>query len=248
MDLSDKPIEFISLYASACSDEMMSAKVPILETSGDGTLIESMVIVEYLYEQQTMTAAARARARLFATLFQQWLSWFGVLKAAEGSDDETAAVQKLRAGLRALDAFLSASAPSDGPFLLEDFGLAEAACAPFLQRFFTVLPAMRPTLVPSDWVAEDGLDRLAVWVEAVLSRPSCAESLPPKDVLLDSYTKLLERMRAMPPPLASKLVCKAVIPKSLKLVLKLPLSFVISRRISVPSLLLAHNSLLSGCC
>ena len=44
---------------------------------------------------------------------------------------------------------------------------------------------------------EDGCERLAAWMEAVCSRPSCVDTLPPADEICDSYGKLVERMKAM---------------------------------------------------
>lgn len=178
----------------------MSAKVPLLETD-DGVLIESMVIVEYLEdctaEAPGLTAAQRAKARLFATLFPTWLNWIGILRAEPGSDEEADAVAKLREGMRACDAFLRA-ANEEGPFLFgPDFSFAESATAPFIQRLTAVLPGMRSTLDPKVWMEEEGLTRLSSWTEAVCSRPSCASSIPPAEELVTSYSKLMERMKAM---------------------------------------------------
>ena len=106
IDLQAKPEAFCDLYQQACTDPGMSAKVPLLETD-DGVLIESMVIVEYLEdqsaEQSSLTAAQRARARLFATLFPAWMNWVGVLRAEPNSEEEAAAVAKLREGMRCVN-------------------------------------------------------------------------------------------------------------------------------------------------
>ena len=49
VDLQNKPPDFVSVYTAACADTNARAKVPILETLGDGpTLVESMVICEYI--------------------------------------------------------------------------------------------------------------------------------------------------------------------------------------------------------
>lgn len=200
VDLSDKPDDFVSLYASACNDPTMSAKVPILQTDDGVTLIESMVIVEYLDDLQDCTRAftpeERARCRLWAALVPSWLSWFGLLRAESGSEEEAAAAAKLRGGLRAMDAFLSETG-GEGPFLLGDtFSAAEAATAPWVLRLMKVLPAMRPTLDPARWFDEDGLTRLASWVDAVCMRPSCIDTLPPPTELQTSYSRMLERIQA----------------------------------------------------
>jgi len=201
VDLQDKPEEFESLYRSACGDPTMSAKVPILAVEED-VLIESMVIVEYLEECHGVprSAAAKARCRLWATLVPSWLQWFSVLRAEAGSDAEAAAVAKLRDGMRAMDRLLLDGAGGDGPFVLgSDFSLAEAATAPFVQRLVAVLPKLRPELGdPQQWIADDDLTRLSEWMSAVCSRPSCVETLPPAEVLQESYERLLERFKAMP--------------------------------------------------
>jgi glutathione S-transferase len=202
IDLQDKPPEFVSRYHSACADESMSAKVPMLETEDGTTLIESMVILEYLddLDGRSSTIEDRARTRLFASLAASWLDWFGILRSAPGGDEEAAAVSKLREGLRAMDAFLSATTP-DGPFLLgSEFSLAEAATAPFAQRLSIVLPGLRPELGgPQAWIDEDKLERLRAWMDAVCTRESCVESLPPPEELLTSYKRMLERMQQAAP-------------------------------------------------
>ena len=143
-----------------------------------------------------LTAAQRAKARLFATLFPTWLNWIGILRAEPGSDEEAAAVVKLREGMRSVNSFL-ATTNTEGPYLFgAEFSFAESATAPFIQRLTTVLPGMRTQLNPQMWMEEEGLTHLAAWTEAVCSRPSCASSIPPAEELVDSYGKLMERMRA----------------------------------------------------
>ena len=66
-----------------------------------------------------------------------------------------------------------------------------------------LLPGLRSELTdgpgsPLDaWLAEDGLTRLKSWLEAVVTRPSCVDSLPPPEEVVSGYTKLLERIKAM---------------------------------------------------
>ena len=173
-----------------------------MTTDDGGVLIESMVILEWLEDnaQQTYTAEEKATARLWATLVPTWLNWFSVLRADPGSDDESAAMEKLHAGLRAMDAFLEArSKGGDGPFVLGDsFSFAECATAPFAQRLNTVLPGMRPELDVSKYLASEKLRYVSRWMRAVCERPSCMQTLPPKEELQESYEKLMERFKAMP--------------------------------------------------
>lgn len=170
----------------------------MLECSDGRTILaESMVVLDYLDDVHppSLTPEQRARARLFATLFPARLSSFGILKSEAGSSDEAEAVNKLRSDLKAMDRFLSDT--GSGPFLFGDeFSYAEAATAPFAQRLIYVLPGIRPELDPKAWMSDDGLDRLARWMEAVCERESCVESLPPPEEVVESYAKMVERMKA----------------------------------------------------
>jgi len=200
VDLQDKPANFTSLYTVACADETARAKVPVLEV-GDDVLIESMVICEYLDEMANSEVAAidKANARLFAALAQPALSMIPILKAEPGSLEEEKAVQDVCDKLIALDRYLENHASSDGPFLLgQSFSIAECALAPFAQRFATVLPGLRPDLDPYALISDRGLARLGVWLKAVTNRDSCVATLPPAKELVQSYSRLIDRMKAMP--------------------------------------------------
>lgn len=173
-----------------------------MECDDGFVLAESMVILDYLEDIAPVagqTAKQRARMRLFAALFPGRLSSFPILKAESGSDEEATAVAKLRADLRTMNTFLVESGP--GPFLLGDsFSYAECAAAPFAQRLRVVLPGLRPQLDFKDWVREDGLERLDAWMDAVCARPSCVDSLPPPQEMVESYGAMVERMKGMKPP------------------------------------------------
>jgi glutathione S-transferase len=159
-----------------------------------------MVICEYLDDVtgQEYSPQQHAACRLWASFMQSWFAYVAILKTEPGSEEEKAAVHELRHGLRAADAFLSRQPEAtSGPFLLGDrFSLAEIATAPFAQRFAAVLPGMRPALEPRQILANDGLTRLSIWLDAVCSRPSCSATIPPAEELVASYTSLLERMKA----------------------------------------------------
>ena len=60
-----------------------------------------------------------------------------------------------------------------------------------------MLPGLRPALSPSKWLEEDGLTHLAKWLEAVTTRASVVETLPPADELQTSYKRLVERFASM---------------------------------------------------
>jgi len=201
VDLQDKPADFEAVYQHACADVNARAKVPILEVDESTALVESLVICDYLEElapRANENAVERALARLWVSRFSDNLPYVAVLKTDEGSDEEAAALAKLREGMRALDGFLREHGRHNGPFLLDDFSLAETCTAPFAQRFVVCMPGLRPSLgEPYDMLEAEGCERLAAWMRSVCERPSCVVSLPPPDDLVSSYAKLLERMRAM---------------------------------------------------
>jgi len=202
VNLQDKPANFSSVYTAACADESMRAKVPVLEV-GDTVLIESMVICEYLEELVPGGASAmeNANARLFAALAQPALSVIPILKVDAGSTEEAAAITELVAKLQALDQYLVRHGTAEGPFLLgESFSLAECTLAPFAQRFAAVLPGLRPALDPYAMMEAGGLHRLSEWMKAVTARESAVATLPPVDELVDSYGKIIERMKGAAAP------------------------------------------------
>ncbi|KAL1529167.1 hypothetical protein AB1Y20_000126 [Prymnesium parvum] len=162
-----------------------------------------MVVLEYLEDIATthadppLSAQQRAASRLFAQMFSQWLNYIPLLRTTPGSAEEQEAVQALTRGMEAADAFLHRHGTGHGPFLAgEHFSLAEMATAPFALRFLAVLPGLRPELKPMELLKERGLSRLGAWMQAVSERPSCTQSLPPTDELVESYRKLLARMAA----------------------------------------------------
>mmetsp|Transcript_30978 Transcript_30978/g.51342 ORF Transcript_30978/g.51342 Transcript_30978/m.51342 type:complete len:192 (+) Transcript_30978:198-773(+) len=189
------------MHRRAMSDPDARGVVPVLEGDDGFVLAESMVILDYLEDiapVESQTAEQRGRMRLFAALFPGRLSSFPILKADPGSDEEAAAVAKLRADLRLINTFLLQTGP--GPFLFGDaFSYAECAAAPFVQRLRVVLPGLRPELDLKVWVREDGLDRLDVWMDAVVTRPSCVNSLPPPQEVVESYGAMVERMKGTKP-------------------------------------------------
>jgi len=205
VDLQAKPANFTALYARALPSER--AKVPLLEIIDDCTLPipESLVVLDYLDDlargDELLSATERAACKLYGQMFSSWLSYVPVLRAEEGSEEEKQALETLLKGMETTDAFLRTHGSDVGPFLLgERFSLAEMATAPFALRFLVVLPGLRPSVDPVRLMEENGLSRLAAWMEAVRARPSCTASLPSDDELVDGYRKLLERMAAAPTP------------------------------------------------
>jgi glutathione S-transferase len=209
VDLQQKPEAFTNLYREACADTEARAKVPLLEVTQETgapplLLVESLAICEFLQEEcvtggAQVTSAERYGARLWATLFSNWFSYIPILKAAPGSDEEAQAIDQLKAGMRAADAYLRQvpRAGEGGPFLLgKAFSLAEVATAPFVMRFAKVLPGLRPSIQPNELMAQEGLTRLSEWLDAVCARPSCTATIPDDETLTQNYSKMLERMKA----------------------------------------------------
>jgi glutathione S-transferase len=214
VDLMNKPDNFTALYEAACADEKARAKVPILEVGDNGPiLVESLVICEYLYDsiagnnagEKALTAVQKASARLFTTLCAPKLSFIKILTSEPGSEEESKAVQDLRAGLRDINAYLERHGDPTGPFFFGDsFSvLAEAVLAPFVQRLVAVLPGLRPEFDPLAMMEEDGLTRLATWTKAICERESCIDTIAPKSELVSGYSKMLERMKQATAPSAN---------------------------------------------
>lgn len=213
VDLQNKPQEFVDLYALANPLPGARAKVPLLQLDAPNDdnqpimLTESMVVAEYIAEQYgrdcllPSTAKDRATMRLFTELCGSSFSYFPLLRA-KGPQLE-AAVQTFKDGLVAANAFLKHY--QSGPFLMgQQFSLAECVTAPFVQRACTLLPALTGrdeesavVVNPLDICDELGLHHLQQWMQAVLARSSVVATSVPKDEMVQSATKMLERFAAM---------------------------------------------------
>ena len=163
---------------------------------------ESLVVADYIAEHfgqdsslYPSSAKDRATVRLFTELCGgSAFSYFPLLRAKDDKEKETA-LQTLKDGLVGADAFLKHY--KSGPFLLKDkFSLAECNAAPFVQRACTILPAFA-NVDPLQLCQELGLNHLQQWMKAVVDHPSVSGSGVPKEKLLESTTKMLERFAAM---------------------------------------------------
>merc|ERR1712176_881226 len=92
---------------------------------------------------------------------------------------------------------------SEGPFLLNQFSLAECNVAPLVQRCCTILPAFtgkekgRAVVDPLKLCEELGLDRLKAWMVAVLAHPSVIATGVAEEQLIGNVSRMLERFAAM---------------------------------------------------
>jgi len=207
VDLQDKSKEFLDLYAVSNPIAGARAKVPLLEVEDSSertVLCESLVVTEYIAERYGVGtldppgAGDRAKTRLFTELCSSSFSYWPILRT-EGEELEKA-INSFKEGLVGVDAFLN-RVGKGGPFLLGNrFSIAECISAPFIQRACTILPAFTGVEQRVDVLVicdELGLNRLKEYIEAILVRPSVVSSGVPKDDMVKSTTKMLERFASM---------------------------------------------------
>lgn len=169
---------------------------------GNVQLIESLVISEYVAEAFADVGTAlmptgpqaRARVRLFIDMWGKSINYFSLLRATT-DEAKQEALQALVKGLGVVDCALQKS-PSSGPYLCDDFTLAEVCTAPFVQRMLVLLPAVA-SVDPLEICRTHGYSRARDWMMAVSERPSCVSSLPPSSQLIDGYQKMVARFAAM---------------------------------------------------
>jgi len=212
--LQNKPKEFCDLYARANPIIGARAKVPLLEVIEDQThnsvvLCESLVVAEYLaecYPNVGLTPSSsvedRAIMRLFVELCGSSFSYYPILRSKD-KDKFESSVEKFKQGLINVNTFLEKKSDSrGGPFLFGDkFSLAECNTAPFLQRACNVLPVFTGDssviVDPIKICDELNLSRLKTWILAVLERPSVKTTELPKELMIESVTKMLKRLSEM---------------------------------------------------
>lgn len=208
VDLQNKSPEFTSLYAKANPIPNARAKVPLLQIGDDTLIVESLVVAEYvaeIYESSSLlpvSSDSRVTMRLFTELCGSTFSYFPLLRSDQDTPFEET-LQSFREGLVNTNAFLSQKGCQDGPFLLENFSLAECNIAPFVQRCCILLPEFTgrddkvPLMDPLAICDELDLVHLKKWIKAVISRPSVIKTGVPKEDLIQSAERMLERFAAM---------------------------------------------------
>ena len=211
--MQNKSKEFCEAYARANPIPLARAKVPVLEVVGDRTnfaLCESLVVADYIAERYpnvglipTNSVEDRATMRLFVELCGSSFSYWNILRSQGDDEKFDLAVEEFHQGLINVNAFLEKMGDSSrGPFLFGDqFSLAECDTAPFLQRACNVLPVFTgvdSVLVdPIKFCDEQDLSRLKTWIMAVLARPSVKATELPKEEMIQSVTKMLNRFAEM---------------------------------------------------
>jgi glutathione S-transferase len=190
--LQNKSKELCEAYARANPLPLARAKVPVLEVIGDHTnfaLCESLVVADYIAERYPNVGLIPTNSVL----------------RSQGDDEKfDLAVEEFHQGLINVNAFLEKMGDSSrGPFLFGDqFSLAECNTAPFLQRACNVLPVFTGGtnsvfVDPIKFCDEQDLSRLKTWIMAVLARPSVKATELPKEEMIQSVTKMLNRFAEM---------------------------------------------------
>lgn len=215
VDLQNKADDFIELYGRANPLFSARAKVPLLALSeNDFILCESLIVAEYVAEKFgngrlfPQTVEERAVMNLFTELCTSSFSYVPLLRLKKkDKDDFKMAVSNFEQGLQGVDKFLRCHHPN-GPFLFgETFTLADSNIAPFLQRCCVILPEftkeydndglMTRVVDPFEICDKLALDRLKMWIQAVLSRPSVIETGVSKAQMIQSTHNMLERLASM---------------------------------------------------
>lgn len=211
--MQNKPKEFCDLYARANPIIGARAKVPLLEVIEDQThnsvvLCESLIVAEYLAERYpnvgltpSSSVEDRAIMRLFVELCASSFSYYPILRSKDKEKFESS-IEEFKQGLINVNTFLEKKSDSRGPFLFGDkFSLAECNTAPFLQRACNVLPVFTGDssviVDPIKICDELNLSRLKTWILAVLERPSVKITELPKELMIESVTKMLKRFSEM---------------------------------------------------
>lgn len=146
--------------------------LPVLETSDGRILKESLVILRYLDEAIGGTLLRRSdpfehaiEAMLIAREGPFTMAgYLFVMNQDPARRDEH--LDKLLAVYRDINDFLVEHSPS-GPYLFEDFGLAEAVFTPMFKRFW-FLDYYEDFELPSG----DAYDRVRMWRDACMAHPA----------------------------------------------------------------------------
>ncbi len=146
--------------------------LPVLETSEGHILKESLVILRFLDE--ALPGSPMRRSDPVEHAIESMLiaregpfTMAGYLYVMnQDRDGRNAHVEKLLALYRDMDDFLGHHSPT-GPFLFEDFGLAEAVFTPMFKRFW-FLDYYEGFSLPDD----KEYDRVRAWRDACMAHPA----------------------------------------------------------------------------
>lgn len=180
IDLSDKPSEFLRLSEVAGN----AAKVPLLEM-GEQVVGESLDIVRLLGKDTPLLPAAQADYHIepFIDLWvgQVEKAYYDLLRASSEPDAQRLrfpllqALSEVENRLVVRQGFGPDDSATYGPFLCDDFSLAEVVAAPWVERMLEMLPHWRGLDLPL-LLQQNGLERTRKWMLAIAARPSVTES------------------------------------------------------------------------
>ena len=161
-----------------------TTSLPILETSEGLILKESLVILRYLDEVLAGNSLRRANPAEHA-VESMLIAKEGPFTTAgyvfvmnQSQENREAHLQKILGIYRGINDFLLEHG-TDGPFLFDDFGLAEAVFTPMFQRFW-FLDYYEGFEFPDD----KAFDRVRLWRDACMSHPATGQVSKEKIVKL----------------------------------------------------------------
>jgi glutathione S-transferase len=173
IDLADKPAWFLAVSPMGRVPVLLVDETPVFESMVINELLEELHPAPPMLPRDPL---ARAEARgwiVFSNDVVMPRSYAASLALAGGAagDALSRPLAELRDGLAKLEA---RAATGGGPFLLgRDFGLADAAFAPFFRRW----------RIAEGWGGAEakllaGFPALSGWADALLARPSVARAEP----------------------------------------------------------------------
>mmetsp|Transcript_33809 Transcript_33809/g.54270 ORF Transcript_33809/g.54270 Transcript_33809/m.54270 type:complete len:320 (+) Transcript_33809:103-1062(+) len=182
-DLRNKSPAMCASYKSATPDPESPAKVPIFIHEGQ-TMIESGLVAKYVAtafdggnDILPATPAEEYAGALFAETFNAITPAYFKALRAQSQEEVDAALDSIRAVLKASDRALTLSGDKPGPFAAGDrYTLADVLTSPMLPRVSVVLGHFRGFQLSKE-VKALGLTRLEAWMDAVMWRPSMTASL-----------------------------------------------------------------------
>jgi glutathione S-transferase len=149
--------------------------LPVLETESGGILRESLVILRYLEDRIPHPPVAQRDAwrhavenMLIAMEREFGMQGYGYVMNQDAGR-RTELRQAMLAQYARLDDFLAQHSP-DGPFLFEQFGLAEAVFTPLFMRFWFL-----EYYEGFDLPRSKGYERVRRWREACLAHPAAQQ-------------------------------------------------------------------------
>ena len=150
--------------------------LPILELEGGRVIKESLVILRYILEAHDVGRLwredpwERAIENMLMALCEPWLTAGYVFVLNQDPERRSALETKLLDHYAKIDDFLRVHG-GEGPWLFDDFGLAEVVFTPFFQRFW-FLEYYEGFALP-----EDGrFERIREWEAACVAHPRAQQT------------------------------------------------------------------------